>query len=101
MYFEYKSPRLKQGQRETEKSIAVRQGLADEAAARQNRTYNDGATFIERQWMVDSTTGIHQWLNDLMDVLGVDAKRLPIPKPRQTKQEKTAVAMLAGEEIQL
>lgn len=98
LYFEYKPRSIRQGAKETEKSFNMRVQQAEVDAARQNYEYNDGAQRIEHEQYVTSTTPLHLFLNDWMDLLGIDAKRLPIPKPRAKKTEKIAGAMLAGEE---
>lgn len=98
LYYEYKPPRMSRGQFETDKSFMERQGRAEIEALRQNHDYNDGASVLEKEWLVTTTTPLHHWLNDWMDTLGVEAKRLPIPKPRATKIEKNDAALAAGTE---
>lgn len=98
LFYEYKAPAIHRGKYETDKSFQNRVSIADADAARQNATYNDGATIMEHEWLVTSTTGVHLWLNDWMEILGVECPRLPIPKPRLTKAEQNEAALAAGTE---
>lgn len=98
LYYEYKAPAIHRGKFETDKSFQNRLNIAEDAARSQNVAYNDGATILEREWLVTSTTGLHLWLNDWSTVLGVEMKPLPIPKPRPPKAEKNEAALAAGTE---
>lgn len=96
---EYDPIKVAAGKNETSESINRRERQAERDAADWNATYNDGETWLAHERLVKSGAELDAWLDEWMDQLGSEAKRLSRAKrPIDNPEELTEADLLGGAE---
>lgn len=96
---EYTPIKVLAGKGETSESINRRTRQAELDAERWNASYNDDETWLAHQRLVKSGAELDAWLDEWMDTLGSDAKRLSRAKKiTERPTEITDADLLGGAE---